>query len=282
MLQKIDSMGDFVSVSLSDTECQIVGYTGDENARVIDVPSIYNGKRVISVGFLDKSAIRNAEIINLPSCIEEIIDKAFENCPSLRRVSFPFSVRKIGRDSFRGCPRLDDETKARINAVSISTDYGSPKEQYDKTGWKEWNRGYKDSHGRDSSSYYESKEARDYDYLCYLFRTCKVIFFGGMVDNVRRKYPVRIFSTMSGDVPCYVTKTPPKKVYIHKNTIPKEDGIEGFCDIYGIRDYEVKSFSELPKHITKEKKKTKKYNPSNAFHIDRSLPGARAKVRLFH
>ena len=49
MLQKIDSMGDFVSVSLSDTECQIVGYTGDENARVIDVPSVYNGKTWIPV-----------------------------------------------------------------------------------------------------------------------------------------------------------------------------------------------------------------------------------------
>jgi len=43
----------------------------------------------------------------IPSGVTEIADKAFRNCPNIKRVEIPDSVKRIGNRAFRGCADLE-------------------------------------------------------------------------------------------------------------------------------------------------------------------------------
>ena len=84
-----------------------MGAATDKN---IIIPSVYNGKKIVSI---DKSCFRgntNIVSVDIPDSVTSIGDWAFGECSSLTSITIPDSVTSIRECAFSGCSRLTSIT----------------------------------------------------------------------------------------------------------------------------------------------------------------------------
>ena len=96
---------DFTYNILSDTECEIAGYTGSETAFVLPRFSP-DGYRVTGIG--DHAFAYNDSLtsVTIPNGVTRIGNAAFCGCGSLTGVNIPNGVTSIGDEAFWGCTNI--------------------------------------------------------------------------------------------------------------------------------------------------------------------------------
>lgn len=77
----------------------LTGYTG--NARKVEIPASYNGKRVTELGTRAFASTAVEEVVS-PNCLETIGMGCFENCYQLETIKTPASLRTVGYMAFAG------------------------------------------------------------------------------------------------------------------------------------------------------------------------------------
>ena len=82
----------------------------DKNTSSIVIPSMYNGKPVVSIGDSAFSGCSGLESVTIPEGVMSIEYETFRDCIRLERITIPSSVTSIGRDAFRGCSGLKSVT----------------------------------------------------------------------------------------------------------------------------------------------------------------------------
>lgn len=92
-LQSIADENDFVIVNNT-----VFDYLGE--AQDIVIP---NGVTAINNGVFGESEIKSVVI---SEGVEEIAERAFEDCKYLSKISLPHSLKKIAKDVFSLCPKL--------------------------------------------------------------------------------------------------------------------------------------------------------------------------------
>ena len=89
---------------INNSEYEVVGYTGESTK--INIPSLYNGLPVTSIG--DRVFYQNYNItsITIPETIVRIGEYAFYECYKVTNVFIPSSVISIGKNAFSDCDNL--------------------------------------------------------------------------------------------------------------------------------------------------------------------------------
>jgi hypothetical protein len=95
------------SFKVNAKACDITGYKG--TGTTVKVPVGYHGKKVTRIA---KNAFKGKAIkkVELPKCVTEIGDYAFDGCASLTTVTLYNTVKKIGKGAFRNCVKLTTMT----------------------------------------------------------------------------------------------------------------------------------------------------------------------------
>ena len=98
-------------LELPDGTYEIAKYKGKD--LVIDVPDMYNGKPIKSIGEDAFSGDvrptgKRIEKVIIPEGVEIIKKRAFSWCSSLTEVSLPESIKKIGSYAFSWCKQLEE------------------------------------------------------------------------------------------------------------------------------------------------------------------------------
>ena len=134
----------FTYVILDDNTIEIRSYTGKR--RYITIPEYIDGLPVSTIGagaFLNESRLR---IINLPSSLTTIKDKAFSGCTNLTSIDIPDNVVNIGKEAFKDNIRLYNvnfnsnskleviESFAFLNCSSLSR-FDIPRNVIYNEGW---------------------------------------------------------------------------------------------------------------------------------------------------
>ena len=78
--------------------------------KIVEVDVRDGVKRIGNYAFKDFGAAGTEVTFNLPSSLYSIDDYAFFNCPTLKNITIPASVEKIGAECFRSCPALESVT----------------------------------------------------------------------------------------------------------------------------------------------------------------------------
>lgn len=79
-------------------------YSSDD---VITVPAEIDGHKITKI-YPSCFGLTHASEIILPDTIEELREMAFYNCPDLKKITVPASVKVIGERAFDGCTSLED------------------------------------------------------------------------------------------------------------------------------------------------------------------------------
>ena len=82
-----------------DNEVIILGHNNtlnNDNLVDLEIPSIINGINVVAIG-----------------------ENAFKNCTNIKTITFPSTVKIIGKEAFRGCIGLDSNTELNLGNISI-------------------------------------------------------------------------------------------------------------------------------------------------------------------
>ena len=83
----------------------------DRNASgSLNIPSIYNGLPVTSIGDFAFVSCTNLSSITIPDSVTSIGNSAFSNCTSLTSITIPDSVTSIGSQAFDSCSSLTSIT----------------------------------------------------------------------------------------------------------------------------------------------------------------------------
>ena len=101
-----DTAKDFkLKVNAKDSE--VTGYIG--TATTVKIPAGYHGRKVTRIA---NKAFKGTAIkkIEIPKCITQIGDYAFDGCASLTTVTLYNTVKKIGKGAFRNCVKLTTMT----------------------------------------------------------------------------------------------------------------------------------------------------------------------------
>ncbi len=84
-----------------------MGAATDKN---IIIPSVYNGKKIVSIGKSCFYKNTNIVSVDIPDSVTSIGDSAFYGCSSLTSITIPDSVTSIGQDAFYNCSGLTSIT----------------------------------------------------------------------------------------------------------------------------------------------------------------------------
>ena len=98
---------------------EIYQYDGDPDITELEIPSMINGKKVVSVGeqcFWRSASIRdNLTSVKLPDTVTKIGDSAFFYCENLEYVYLPYALSTIGNNAFNSCPKLKSVDISELN-----------------------------------------------------------------------------------------------------------------------------------------------------------------------
>ena len=91
------------SFKVNAKNCEVTGYKGTGTS--VKIPAGYHGRKVTKIS---SKAFRGKGIktVELPKCVTEIGDYAFENCASLTKVTLYNAVKRIGKGAFKNCTKL--------------------------------------------------------------------------------------------------------------------------------------------------------------------------------
>ena len=95
---------------LPDNTYGVYAGNGAAKVAVIDIPSLYKGRKVTQImadGFKDLSMLQQ---INIPNTITTIGQSAFKNCVSLNNVRIPAGVKNLDDYAFFSCSSLSEIT----------------------------------------------------------------------------------------------------------------------------------------------------------------------------
>ena len=95
------------SFKLNGTYYDVSGYKG--TATTVKIPVGYHGRKVTRIA---NNAFKGKAIkkVELPKCVTEIGNYAFDGCASLTTVTLYNTVKKIGKGAFRNCVQLTTMT----------------------------------------------------------------------------------------------------------------------------------------------------------------------------
>ena len=96
----------------------VTGYEG--TATSIVIPSTYEGKPVVSIGYEAFWGFSSLISISIPEGVTSIGERAFWNCSGLTYITIPKSVTSILESSFVGCSGLKSITVAAGNTIYYS------------------------------------------------------------------------------------------------------------------------------------------------------------------
>lgn len=98
---------------------EIYQYDGDPDITELEIPSMIDGKKVVSVGeqcFWRSASIRdNLTSVKLPDTVTKIGDSAFFYCENLEYVYLPYALSTIGNNAFNSCPKLKSVDISELN-----------------------------------------------------------------------------------------------------------------------------------------------------------------------
>lgn len=78
-------------------------YSGDSTE--ITIPE---GVQRLNCGSISRDKLETAETILLPDTLDTLTDFSLQYCLKLKRITIPARVKKIGRESFKGCVALEE------------------------------------------------------------------------------------------------------------------------------------------------------------------------------
>lgn len=81
-----------------------------ENDKVLEIPSEYNGKKVVGIRGDVFANVKTIEEVILPDSITEIRGGAFKNAVNLKKIKLPNKITDIKGNTFEGCVRLEEIT----------------------------------------------------------------------------------------------------------------------------------------------------------------------------
>ena len=92
----------------TELDDQTLEVTGSESATLqeIEIPAVFNGKRVTSIGEGAFEKRRQLTKVTLPDGITKIGEFAFNECRNLTSINIPESVKSIEHHSFRNCAKI--------------------------------------------------------------------------------------------------------------------------------------------------------------------------------
>ncbi len=98
---------------------EIYQYDGDPDITELEIPSMIDGKKVVSVGeqcFWRSASIRdNLTSVKLPDTVTKIGDSAFFYCENLEYVYLPYALSTIGNNAFNSCTKLKSVDISELN-----------------------------------------------------------------------------------------------------------------------------------------------------------------------
>ncbi len=105
---------------------EIYQYDGDPDITELEIPSMINGKKVVSVGeqcFWRSTDCRKITSITLPDTLTKISGNAFYNCESLEKLNIPYAVSDIGYNAFCSCLKLTSVDVSDLNPYFTYKDH---------------------------------------------------------------------------------------------------------------------------------------------------------------
>ena len=103
-----DSQGVEYTANNDETTCYVSRYYEEKSS--INIPEVYKGRRVTSIGLYAFSGCSGLTSITIPSSVTSIGDYAFWECSGLTSITIPSSVTWIGRGAFDSCSGLTSIT----------------------------------------------------------------------------------------------------------------------------------------------------------------------------
>ena len=114
----------FTYVDNGDGTCNITGYNDFYEEDVV-IPSTIKNLKVVSItGFRQKNSIR---YVTIPSTVKKIGDMAFYNCKKLYSVAIGTGVKTIGEKAFSGCVELESINLRNTKTLGDMAFYGCTK-----------------------------------------------------------------------------------------------------------------------------------------------------------
>lgn len=121
----------FVYTDNGDGTCNITGFT-DFYAEDVTIPPEINGLTVVSVtGFRQKNSLK---FVSIPATVEKIGANAFYGCKKLYSVSIGTGVKSIGNHAFNGCAELTSVNLRNTEALGDFAFYGCSKLEWVNCG----------------------------------------------------------------------------------------------------------------------------------------------------
>ena len=91
---------------------------------ILDIPDIYNGKPVTSIGTSAFQGCSGLTNISIPNSVASIDDYAFYACTSLTNITIPSSVTSMGIGAFYNCSSLTSiAIPNSVTSIGIQTFY---------------------------------------------------------------------------------------------------------------------------------------------------------------
>ncbi len=102
----IDINRDYLTFELQN-DCYAIIDCVNNITGTVEIPDVYNGLPVTTIGSYAFSGCKNLTSILIPNSITNIQSSAFENCTNITNISIPYSVQSIGSSAFNNCISLE-------------------------------------------------------------------------------------------------------------------------------------------------------------------------------
>ena len=119
MLGEMYMTGSGIEKNKAEAEKWYIVASG-ERTSYLSKMTIPNG--ITSVGSFAFEDFDELHSVEFPESVNKVGSKAFSNCRNLRSVTFKNPKVRVSYDAFFSCDSLDDETKALVKKLSLSTE----------------------------------------------------------------------------------------------------------------------------------------------------------------
>lgn len=102
--KKKSDISDFKFSDIDDATCYVSGISGD--AQIIDIPSEYDGKKVIGIEEYSFAGNKYFEEIYIPASVSVVKNNAFMGCTNIDKVVFSEGTETIEYEAFLNCSSL--------------------------------------------------------------------------------------------------------------------------------------------------------------------------------